>query len=134
MFLGLAVWAFFYGITAITADPTIKFFWLKVEYLGIASVPVFWFFFVARYTKQDKWLSRPVTLLFWIIPAVTWFLLFSGRWIHFYYTSMTPFDGAYGPLVITRGPWYMVQLVQTYGLLASAIIMLVWRLIQYRNI
>lgn len=134
MFLGLAVWAFFYAATAITADPGIKHFWLRLENFGIASVPVFWFFFVARYTKQDRWLSRPVMFLFWIVPLVTWICLFSERWFHVYYTSTTPFDGAYGPLVITRGPWYMVQLVQTYGLLASATIMLVWRLIQYRYI
>jgi len=38
------------------------------------------------------------------------------------------------PLVITRGPWYMVQLGQTYALLASATILLIWRLIQYRTI
>jgi len=134
MFLGLAAWAFFYAVTAITADLEIKHLWLKLENLGIASVPVFWFFFVARYTKQDRWLSRPVTILFWIVPLVTWICLFSESWFHLYYTSTTPFDGVYGPFVITRGPWYMFQLVQTYGLLASATIMLVWRLIQYRNI
>jgi diguanylate cyclase (GGDEF)-like protein len=134
MFLALAVWAFFYGITAITADPIIKLLWLRIEYLGVASVPVFWFFFVLRYTKQDEWLSRPVTFLFWIIPLITWVCLFSERWFHLYYTSTTPFDGAYGPLVITRGPWYLIQLVQTYALLASATIVLIWRLVQYRNI
>ena len=133
MFLGLAVWTFFYATTAVTAEPGLKHLWLKVENIGIASVPVFWFFFVARYTRQDRWLSRLVTTLFWIIPLATWVLLFSGRWFHLYYTSTTPFDGVYGPLVITRGPWYMVQLVQTYILLASGTIMLVWRLIQYRN-
>jgi diguanylate cyclase (GGDEF)-like protein/PAS domain S-box-containing protein len=133
MFLGLAVWAFFYGLTAITAEPGLKHFWLKVENIGIASVPVFWFLFVARFTRQDKWLSRPIALLFWIIPLVSWICLFSDRWFHFYYISTIPFDGAYGPLVITRGPWYMVQLVQTYSLLASGTIMLTWRLIQYRN-
>jgi diguanylate cyclase (GGDEF)-like protein/PAS domain S-box-containing protein len=134
MFLALAVWAFFYAVTAITADPEIKHLWLRLENLGIASVPVFWFFFVVRYTKQDKWLSRPFAALFWVIPAITWIFLFSERWFYLYYTSTTPFDGAYGPLVITRGPWYMVQLVQTYALLASATMILIWRLIQYRNI
>jgi len=134
MLLGLAVWTFCYAMITLSASLDVKHVWLKLENIGIVSVPVLWFFFTAQYTRLDRWLTRPVMVSFWIIPIVTLLLLFSGRWFHLYYSFTAPVSDAGGPLTVGRGPWYMVQLVQSYLLYLAGTGILTWRFIQYRNI
>jgi len=134
MLIMLAVWTFCYAMVTLSPSPDAKHFWLKVENIGIVSVPALWFFFTLQYTALDKWLTRPVMILFWVVPLVTLALLFSERWFHLYYSSTRPFSESGGPLVIGRGPWYSVQLIQSYLLDLIGIILLTWRFIQYRNI
>jgi hypothetical protein len=92
-----------------------KHLWLKLENVGIVSVPVLWFFFTMKFTQLDQWLTRrPVMLLFWVIPVITLVLLFSEQWSHYYYTSTRVASATGGPLIISRGPWHVVQLIQSY--------------------
>lgn len=130
----LAVWTFSYAMLTLLSSLAAKHFWLKVENIGIVSVPVLWFFFTLQYTALDKWLTRFAIALFWIIPLVTLILLFSEHWFHLYYSFTRPVSEAGGPLVIGRGPWYSVQLVQSYLLDLIGIILLAQRFIQHRNI
>ncbi len=130
----LAVWTFSYAMITLSPSLVAKHFWLKVENLAIVSVPVLWFFFTLQYTALDKWLTRPIMILFWVIPLVTLSLLFSERWLHLYYSFTQPVSEAGGPLVIGRGPWYLVQLIQSYLLDLIGIILLTRRFSQFRNI
>jgi diguanylate cyclase (GGDEF)-like protein/PAS domain S-box-containing protein len=134
MFIALAIWAFSYGMTALIVQPAVKLFWLKIENIGIVSVPVFWLFFTTQYTQNDKLLTRPIKALFWIVPFITLFLLFSERWISFYYTSITPISADGGPFIVGKGPWYLVQLVQSYLLIAGGAILLIWYTFQFKDI
>jgi hypothetical protein len=82
-----------------------KTFWLKIENIGILSVPVHWFFFSLKYARLDAWLTRkPSQLLFWIIPSFSFALLLSGEWFNLYYSSVQMASETGGPLVISRGP------------------------------
>ena len=134
MLIMLAVWTFCYAMVTLSPSLDAKHFWIKVENIGIVSVPVLWFFFTLQYTALDKWLTRPVIALFWIIPLVTLTLLFSERWFHLYYSFTHPVSETGGPLVVGRGPWYLIQLIQSYLLDLIGIILLSWRFIQFRNI
>lgn len=132
---GLGLWSFSYAMITLSPSLEAKHFWLKVENIGIVSVPVFWLFFTLQHTRLDKWLSRrPVMLLFWVIPIVTLILLFSEQWFHLYYTATRPALPAGGPLLISRGPWYYVQLAQSYTLDLVGIGLLAWRFIQSRYV
>ena len=131
--VGLGIWSFSYAM--ITLSPTLetKHFWLKLENIGIISVPVLWFFFTAKFTKLDKWLTRkPTMLLFWVIPAISLFFIFSERWFHLYYPSTHIAMENGGPLLISRGPMYWVALSQSYLLELVGMGMLIWRFIQSR--
>jgi len=134
MLIGLASWAFCYAMITLSASLEAKRFWLKLENMGILTVPVFWFFFTLQYTRLDKWLNRSTGALFFIIPLISWALLFSGNWFHFYYASVFPISESGGPLVIERGPWYLVALVHSYVLNLTGIGLLTWQFIEYRNI
>ena len=130
----LAVWNFAYGMITLSPSLEVKRLWLRVENIGILSVPVFWFFFAVRYNRLDRWLNRYTAALFFIIPFISILFLISERWFVLYYASVRPVSEAGGPLVIERGPWYVVALIHSYLLNLIAIALLVRRAIQYRNI
>ncbi|HMZ08153.1 MAG TPA: diguanylate cyclase [Anaerolineales bacterium] len=126
--LGLGIWSFAYAMIALSHSLEEKHFWLKIENIGIVSVPVLWFFFSLRYTQIDGWMAnKAAILLFWVIPATSILLLFSEQWFHLYYTSTHLAAETGGPLIISRGPMYWVQLVQSYILNMIAIGVLTWR-------
>lgn len=131
---GLAIWAFAYAM--ITLSPTIeaKVFWLKIENIGILTVPAFWFIFTLQYTRLDRWLNRYTGALFFIIPLTALTLLFIPDWFQYFYSSVHPFSEAGGPLVIVRGPFYFAPLIQAYVFNLTGMGLLIWRFIQYRSI
>jgi diguanylate cyclase (GGDEF)-like protein/PAS domain S-box-containing protein len=65
---------------------------------------------------------------------ISWALLFSDKWSHFYYASVFPISESGGPLIIERGPWYVAALVHSYALNLTGIGLLIWQFIEYRNI
>ncbi len=131
VFVGLGIWTFAYAM--ITLWPTLdgKIFWLRVENIGITGVPLLWFLFAARYTKRDKWLTRPGLILLTVIPVTSLVLIFSGQWFHLFYTSVTPVSGETGPLKISRGVWYYFSLAQNYTLIGAGALLLFWHFIQF---
>lgn len=130
----LVVWNFSYAMITLSPLPEIKLLWLKLENIGILTVPIFWFFFALRYNRLDKWLNRYSAALFFIIPGIALVFLFSEQWFHLYYASVRPVSEAGGPLVIERGSWYVVSLLYSYLLSLAAIGLLLRRAIQHRNI
>lgn len=135
MLIGLAIWAFSYAM--ITLSPTLetKIFWLRVENIGIQSVPILWFFFSLKYTRLDKWLTgKPIMFAFWAIPVISLFFIFSNTWFHLYYTSVQIATETGGPLIISRGLWYWVALVYVYILYITGVVALVNRFVQSRAV
>jgi len=135
MLIGLAVWAFGYAMITISQTLPMKIFWLKVENVGILTVPVFWFFFTVQYAQMDKWLTRYTAVWFFIIPFISLVLIFFNGFIHYYYESIRVLPEGAGPLVIyDRGPWYLVAALQAYILNLAGIGVLIWRFFYYRSI
>lgn len=135
MLVGLGLWSFSYAM--ITLSPTLgaKHFWLKLENIGILTVPVLWFLFTIRHTRPGYWLTdKPVILLLGIIPVISLVFLFSEQWFRLYYTSTHIAMDSGGPLIITRGPWYWVPLIQSYSLNFIGVGLLLWRFIKSRHI
>lgn len=134
MLVMLAVWNFSYAMVTLSTLPEMKLLWLKLENIGILTVPIFWFFFAVRYNRLDRWLNRYTAALFFIIPGISLVILFSETWFHLYYTSVHPVSEAGGPLVIERGSWYVIALLYSYLVSLAAIGLLLRRAIQHRNI
>jgi len=134
MLVFLAVWVFSYAMITVSPSLEDKVLWLKTENIGILTVPIFWFFFTLQYSQLDKWLNRSNGSLFFIIPAVALVFLFNPNWFHLFYSSVRPVTENGGPLVISRGPWYFVSLVQSYFLNLTGMGLLIWRFIQSRDV
>ncbi|MCC6568615.1 MAG: diguanylate cyclase [Anaerolineales bacterium] len=134
MLVMLAVWNFSYAMITLSTSLETKLLWLKIENIGILSTPIFWLFFALRYNRLDGWLNRYTASLFFIIPAISLFFLFSTQWFHLYYASVRQVSEGGGPLIIERGPWYFVAVIYTYLASLAAIVLLIRRAIQHRNI
>jgi len=134
MLVGLAIWAFAYAMITVSISLAQKVFWLRVENIGILIVPVFWFFFTMQYAQVDRWLTARTGALFFIVPVISMAFIFSDAWFHFYYASVHPLSETGGPLIIERGPWYLVAAIQSYLLNLVGIGVLIWRFVYYRNI
>jgi len=132
---GLSLWSLGYAMITLSSELESKYFWLKLENVGIVAVPVLWFFFTVKYTRLDAWLTgKPVILLFWIVPIVTMVLLNSEVWLDWYYTALRVATETGGPLIISRGPWYLVQLIQSYALYLTGMGLLIYRFIRSRHV
>lgn len=134
MLVMLAIWSFSYAMITLAESMELKLLWLKFENIGILTVPIFWFFFAVRYNRLDRWLNPYTAWLFFVIPGVSLVFLFSERWFHLYYASVNQVSAAIGPLVVERGPWYVVALFYAYFISLATIGLLIRRAIQYRNI
>ena len=134
MLIMLAVWAFCYAMIAVSPSMEDKILWMKIENVGILTVPVFWFFFTIQYTQLDKWLNKYTAVVFFIIPAISLTLLFNPNWFHLFYASVRTVTETGGPLVPDRGPWYFASLIQAYLLNLTGMGLLIWRFIQSRHV
>jgi diguanylate cyclase (GGDEF)-like protein/PAS domain S-box-containing protein len=134
MLAGLAVWAFSYAMITLSVSLEAKRFWLKIENIGILTVPAFWFIFTVQYAQVDKWLNKYTGALFFVIPLISLILIFPDVWFHYYYASVRPLSEYSGPLVIERGPFYLVTAIQAYLLNLLGMGVLIWRFVYYRNI
>lgn len=134
MLVMLAVWNFSYAMITFSISLEEKLLWLKIENIGILTVPIFWFFFALRYNRLDGWLNRYTASLFFIIPGISLLFLFSNQWFHLYYASVRQVSEGGGPLMIERGPWYVIAALYAYLVSLAAITLLIRRALQHRNI
>ncbi len=130
----LAVWSFGYALITLSPLLEAKRFWLRFENVGILCMPVIWFIFTVQYTRLDRWLNKLTGSFLFIIPVISLIILFSNQWFHFYYSSIQPISEQGGPLVIGRGPWYLVALVNSYIFNLMGMGLLTWRAVQYRDL
>jgi diguanylate cyclase (GGDEF)-like protein/PAS domain S-box-containing protein len=114
--LAAGYYALTYGFELLALSLPIKIFWLKMESLGIVTIPIFWFLFAFRYTQNARWFSMKNISLFFIVPLISLIFIFSPL-DKFYYVSLQPFSNTGGPLLITSGVWYWIQIAQNYILL-----------------
>jgi hypothetical protein len=69
-----AVWTGGNALQAASTTLVNKLFWVDVQYVGIAAVPLAWFAFACEYTDRGEWADRR-TLAFLSVPLVVLILL-----------------------------------------------------------
>ncbi|PST82193.1 PAS domain-containing sensor histidine kinase [Pedobacter yulinensis] len=122
-----AVWSIAYGFEL--ASPTawqMKFF-TNIEYLGIATLPVFWYLFCLSMCSKDEWYGRTRNMaLLFVVPCVTILLVWTNSLHHWYYRSHSAnFMGPFPMADIEPGWFYRFFTVYFYGLLAHGVYLLI---------
>jgi len=106
------------------------FFWLKIEYIGITTFPVMWMIFVMRYTKRERYLNKAVIASLFIIPIITYIMVYTNNSHHLFYRSMSlVMTNGLNILHIVKGPWYWVNIgyLNLLVLTGNVILLQSWR-------
>lgn len=126
LMLSIAIWSFAYAMELSGTEKPIMRFWLRIEYLGIAFLPLWGVLFTLQYTGRNKWLTiRNITALS-VIPIITLILNWTNEWHQLFYKEINlEISHGMAILVLTKGIWYWVHISFVYAvyLLMSLLIL-----------
>jgi len=126
LFISISVWSLSYVIELAVTGYSASSFWLKVEYFGIVSVPVFWLLFCLRYANILKPSNRNFFIFFSIIPIMTLVLVFTNEyhqliWVKRYLTALYGID----ILALEYGIWFWVHIFYSHILYLTGLYFLI---------
>lgn len=119
MLLSNSIWSAAYGLELASDSLSQVKFFINIEYLGITSLPIGWFFFCLHFCGKEYWYKRTlnVTLLL-LIPIITVLLVWTDHLHHLHYKSITlDTTGPFPMASIKTGIWYQIFTIYFYILL-----------------
>jgi len=124
-FLSLAVagWSLGYALELSSAAESLKLFWAKTQYLGIAFVPLTWLTFALQYTGKAQWLTlrRRIFLTAW--PLVMLLFVWTNE-RHGLIWNSVELSGPYPALELTHGLGFWIHAVLSYVALLAGTFLL----------
>ncbi|MBB2144186.1 PAS domain-containing sensor histidine kinase [Pedobacter sp. LMG 31464] len=120
MMISNAIWSIAYGLELASSSLwQIKFF-INVEYIGIASLPLNWFIFCLHFCGKECWYKKPLNLiLLLIMPILAILLVWTNDYHHLYYENIAlATDGPFPMANIDFGLFYRIFTIYFYLLLA----------------
>lgn len=129
--LALCEWLLAGACEHLTPTFSGKIFWTKLQFVGITSVPLLWFFFILKFTTYDQSIKRRYQILFWLYPLFTNVLVWTNP-LHrqFYEEIWLDTAGVYPLLDFSRGPLFWAHTAAAYMLLLVSTVMLA---VSYNN-
>ena len=130
LMLAIAIWALAYGGELASTDVDGMRFWLRIEYLGIATGPLCWLLFAIQYSGHSAWLTPRRLGALLTIPVLTILLNATNGWHGWYYAAVAVDRSGPFPLAaLEPGPWYRVQVGYSLAvMLAGSLLLLrLWR-------
>jgi PAS domain S-box-containing protein len=123
------IWAFGYGLELASPDPESLRFWVRVQYLGIATTPLVWFLFVRSYLGDP--LSRGAAWSLAALPILTVLLVWTNDWHGLVHADprIVSEDGRFR-FVPEYGPYFWLHTAYAYALTllgAGQLLMALWR-------
>jgi PAS domain S-box-containing protein len=68
--IAAAVWMGFYALELLTADLRLMMTWIRLEYLGILTLPALYFLFVLSYSGYANWITWKTVTGIFVIPVL----------------------------------------------------------------
>ncbi len=135
LMFGVSIWSLAYAFELAAPRLEDKLFWVRLEYIGIVSVPVVFFWFVAEYLSYSQWMTLRYLVLSSIIPLSTLAL----NWTNFYHGLIyrevsLDTSGGFPNLEIAYGGWFWVHFAYSYILMLGATALLVRAVVRYPDI
>ena len=119
----VALWSFCVGFETLAQNLEGKLFFSKLQYLGVAPLPVLWVVFTLSYTGRRRWtrLRNILPLLF--IPALTLIIALTNSRHGLLYQDAYLETTAFRPdLVVKHGAWFWGgHMAYSYTLLAVGV-------------
>jgi PAS domain S-box-containing protein len=118
LMVSAALWAFTSGMESSVIDISIKIFFSKLSYLGIATIAPLWLLFTLDYSNNKKLLESKWIMLIWIIPIIIIFLTFTNEFHNLIWTSITPVSNVPGDfLIYGHGIAVYINITYSYALM-----------------
>lgn len=126
----IALWSATAGIELLSSSMT-SYLWIsRVQYIGIVSLPVFWFRFAGTYAHRLNPRNRSLDVL-WLVPFVTVIAAFTNDSHHLLWTDIVmPAPGDVLPTYV-RGPIFWLNWIHAYVLIAVGTVWLALTLRHY---
>ena len=116
-FFSIAIWA--------------KVFWVKITYLGVATVAPLWFIFVLNYTNYDRYLKPIHIRLLFVIPIIIIIIAFTNEWHSLLWPNIIPTSNQPGAILIyEHGPAFFINMIYSFSLTVIGLIILIKTLIK----
>jgi PAS domain S-box-containing protein len=129
LMLAVAWWLLMAALEIVAADRQTKILCSQLLYLGVATVPVWWFLFALDYSGVRRRLPPRAVRWLWLIPALTILVALTQGWHSWLWSQVTL--RADGMARYEYGWWFLIHAVYSYALIAGGIILLirtVWQL------
>ncbi len=120
LMISVSFYSFGYAIELSSSTVGGIFNALKIQYIGISFLPVFWVIFAADYTGLGKKILRSLYPVFFIISFTTLILVFTNEYHHIYFKNIGVIETKlFSISVLDRGPWYWLNVTYAYSLLLA---------------
>jgi PAS domain S-box-containing protein len=123
------VWSAGYLLEFMGADLATKLFWAKVQYFGIAVLPVALLLFAFEFSGRHLWLTIPRFLALAFLPFVTLILALSNDSHHLIWSEWN-LQSSTTALKFEYGPAFWIFVAYAYVLLAASTVMIFQALIR----
>ncbi len=130
MQISIAIWSATAGIELLATSLRAHLWIAQVQYLGIVSLPVFWFRFAGSYTQRLNPRDRRLGIL-WLVPIITVIAALTNDWHHLLWRDIILPPNSEALTTFVRGPIFWINWVHAYVLIAAGTVWLMLSLKHY---
>lgn len=124
--IAAAIWSLGYALEIVGADLPTKLFWAKLQYFGIAIVPLAWFLFAWQYAGRYTPLTRRIIIGLSIIPVITILLVLTNEWHGLVWRNYRLLSADnFLTLDIDHGLWFWVYWVYSQLLVLAGTVLII---------
>jgi PAS domain S-box-containing protein len=132
MMAAIAVSSLAEGISMFSYTAESAKFWIKLNFLGIVTIPVFFLIFILQYSGRERWLSRLRIAMLFLIPLMTQIIIWTDDGHGFFFDQLE--FSPYGSLMLLDavrfGRWFRIHIGYTYLLTLTGIMVIISMIIR----
>jgi len=113
----LAEWTLAGTIEAISSSQQTRILLAQIEYVGFNLLVPFAYLFVKRYLSSEQLSYRQIFPVF-VLPLITIGLAWTNSFHHLLWSSFEPGNQALNILIFNHGPWFFINGIYIYFLVA----------------
>jgi PAS domain S-box-containing protein len=126
----IAIWSLGSFFELISPNTDTKILWVKIGYLGVATLAPFVLMFTLSYVNQEKYLKNRNIILLMIIPITVIFLVFTNEFHGLIWQQINYINTSIGPILIySHGIGVWLNMIYSYTILLVSISLLSYILI-----
>lgn len=125
LLLSMAVWSMAYATRWLDISIETKAFWFNVMFIGVASLPSLFLWFVVVFTHHEAGIWKRNLKWLAIQPIVLIFLQWTNSYHHLLYSSLKAVQvNEFMAMEYIRGPLYFVSVMYSYTIIGIALFLL----------